>query len=540
MSKALKRIISLVLVATIISISCINAFAMDAYIDVSFPVVVISGDGNPIVDKDGNDCFNTRKIGNMVDNICNEGEEIVDAVLRIFVNFLKNYYIGCITGNFENYYNYLYEALKPIMGDALLNCDGEVTNGSSISKGSKDEVEYSRHKNYENYNTWQYVFKYDWRLDPLQTADELNAYIKDVKAATGHDKIGIICRCLGANVFLAYVSKYGMDDIRGVGFNGVVTNGSELLSEPIGGKFKFDANAINRLLIDLDSVGMMKIDSKITSAIDTATKSGLVGLIKFIVKFPNYNRIVKGITSAISLSTFYTWPNYWGAVKAEDYQTALEYVFGPVGSEKRQQYAKLIEKLDAYDVQVRQRIPELMKQINDSANLCIISKYGMQCAPIARTNYLVGDQFISVKTASFGATTSSIFEPLSDEYIAKAVADGKEKYISPDKQIDASTCMFPDQTFFYKGASHSDWTRPEMELLCQVVCADRQLTVDDLPDKQFMVFSYETMDAQTMNEENCHSEYWTISESERTKNPFVKISDFFKSAKKLIDLLKNA
>lgn len=475
----------------------------------------------------------------MAENICQSDETLVDAVLRIFVTFLKYYYIGCLTGNFKKYYNYIYESVEPIFGDSLLDCNGEPINGSSISKGSKNAVEISRHTDYKNYDTNQYRFYYDWRLDPLETADELNAYIKDIKAATGFDKIGIICRCLGANVFLAYVSKYGMDDIKGVGFDGIVANGSEILSEPISGKFEFNIDALNRLLIDLDAVGMINVDSTIPVAVDVASKSGAIDILKFLIKFPNYYRIVKGITSSLSLSTFYTWPNYWAAVKAEDYQTALEYVFGPQGSEKRQQYAGLIKKLDAYDVQVRQKIPELMKQIKDSANLCIISKYGMQCSPISESNDLIGDQFISAKISSFGATTGTIYKPLSIEYVQNAIAIGNEKYLSPDRQIDASTCMFPDQTFFIKGSSHSDWTVPEMSLMCEVICADRQLTIDDLPDKHFMVYSYETSTAEAMTASNCYCENWEISYSEINHNPFVKLYDFFISATTLIKLLSN-
>ncbi len=537
MPKFSKRIISLVLSITVAVISCINASAIDSRIETPMPVIVISGDSNPIVDTEGNVLFSTKKIGEMAENICSEGETVLDAVSRIFVTFLKYYYIGCLTGNFRKYYDYIYESVEPIFGDSLLDCNGEPVNGSSIDRWAKQSVEASRHYNFGNYYTNQYRFYYDWRLDPLETADELNSYIKDVKAATGYEQVSVICRCLGANVFFAYVTKYGLNDIKGVGLDGVVVNGSEILSEPISGKFKFNLDAINRLLIDLNAVGMINVDSTVPAAVDMASKSGAIEILKFIIKFPNYNRIVKGITSSLSLSTFFTWPNYWAGVKAEDYQTALEYVFGPKGSEKRKQYAGLISKLDAYDKQVRQKIPELMKLISENTNLCIISKYGMQCSPISESLELVGDQFISAKLSSFGATTGTIYEPLTNDYVNEAIAQGKGKYISPDKQIDASTCMYPDKTFFIKGSSHSDWTEPEMSLLCEVICADRQLTIDDLPEKHFMVYSYETSTAEAMTTSNCYCENWEISYGERTHSLFGKIYDFFKSASTLFNLL---
>lgn len=138
----------------------------------------------------------------------------------------------------------------------------------------------------------------------------------------------------------------------------------------------------------------------------------------------------------------------------------------------------------------------------------------------------IGDQLASVNKASFGATTSSIYDTLSDKYIAKRVAQGKGKYISPDKQIDASTCWFPDYTFFIKGISHSDWGNEE-QLMYDFVRASRQLTVDDYADTQtpqFMRFDYydgvtggSTVGtkgvSQQLTEENCHTENWDASEA---------------------------
>lgn len=534
LSHFFKRTLAFILVFSVVLTPCLHTAALESIPDSSVPIVVISGDSNPILDKDGNTVFSTEDIGQMVQKICLEGEELTDAVFRLLGQFLKLYYRGAFTGNFEPYYDFIYNTVQSAFGDSLLDCNGEVTNGSHIRlKTAAPKVK----KNAKSYSTKDYRFFYDWRLDPFQTADELNTYIKKVKAATGFNKVGVMCRCLGGNVFLAYVSKYGMDDVCGVAFDGVVLNGSEILSDPICGKFRFDADAINRTLIDLNAVNKANVDSAIPAAIDTVVRSGMVDLIKFIIKFPNYNRIEKGITSAIALSGFYTWPNYWAAVKAEDYEEALNFVFGCEGSEKRTTYAGLIEKLDNYDRLVRRRIPELMQQINESANMVIISKYGFQCAPITKSNALVGDQLISAQLSSFGAKTSTIYDSFSDEYVADAAVFGLDKYISPDRQIDASTCLYPEQTFFIKGSSHSDWTMPEMELMVKVICADRQLTVDDLPDEHFMVYDYETDTASPMTVENAHTENWKIDISQRSINPILKAIGFFKSAITLIKVL---
>ena len=257
---------------------------------------------------------------------------------------------------------------------------------------------------------------------------------------------------------------------------------------------------------------MFNVNELITEIIDMLSKAGVFMGISTVTKETIYYQVVKGVTSALALSTFFTFPSYWAAVKSEDYEEAKLYVFGPEGSEKRQKYAGLIAKLDNYDKNVRRKIPAIMNEINDNGNLGIIAKYGVQMVPIVESRNAVADQFASVTCASYGATTSNIYGTLSDEYIARRVEEGKGKYISPDKQIDASTCQFPDQTWFVKGAKHSQWTEYESEILSNIVFADRQLTVDDSPLSQFIVFDIETKESSAMTEENCDTYYWDANQ----------------------------
>ena len=185
-----------------------------------------------------------------------------------------------------------------------------------------------------------------------------------------------------------------------------------------------------------------KFDAFITETIDMLVQTGLLESVISTTENLFYDKLVEGVTSAFALSTFYTWPNYWACVSPEDYEYAKYYVFGEEGSEKRIKYAGLINKLDTYDREVRQQVPQLIQKIKDGgANFGVISKYGFQIIPNCASSDVVSDQFVPVKRSSFGATTPTVYETLSDEYIAQREAEGKGKYISPDKMIDASTCI---------------------------------------------------------------------------------------------------
>ncbi|MGN1118162.1 MAG: hypothetical protein ACI4RU_06080, partial [Acutalibacteraceae bacterium] len=80
--------------------------------------------------------------------------------------------------------------------------------------------------------------------------------------------------------------------------------------------------------------------------------------------------------------------------------------------------------------------------------------------------------------------------------------------------IDASTCLFPEYTWFVKNASHSDRTNGEYDILYTVMRADRQLTVDDFGYTQFMVYDNETKTMMPMTEENCDTYNWTANSKE--------------------------
>ena len=135
--------------------------------------------------------------------------------------------------------------------------------------------------------------------------------------------------------------------------------------------------------------------------------------------------------------------------------------------------------------------------------------------PLCEDSALVSDQYVSVKRASFGATTSTIFDTLPDDYVAAQIADGKGKYISPDKQVDASTAPFRDYTWFTKNSTHTLRTDAERRILYTVITGDRQYTVDDFDLTQFMVYDHENKTTAVMTEDNCHTEHWTADEMQQ-------------------------
>ena len=188
-------------------------------------------------------------------------------------------------------------------------------------------------------------------------------------------------------------------------------------------------------------------------------------------------------------------------------------------------------------LRVRKNYNTIIKSIGENkVKFGAVSKYGFQILPICQSYDVVSDQFVSVNHSSFGAKTSTIFDTLSNDYIAERIAAGKADYISPDKKIDASTCAYPESTWFMKNVSHSEYTTFERKLLYDVITApgDTVITCGDKKDgltySRFLVYYYDTDIMTTMTEENCNTENWVADEkAQDPEEPLARVFVFLKA-----------
>lgn len=547
----MKKLISLFLCAALLLAAAVPAFAaVDPWRTGSqTPIVFLAGDGEAIYNENDEVILKISESGLLgMFNGKNDDEEednteLYTSIANVLMPFLVD---GLISDNWDPYYENLEKEIGDLFAEGRLDDNGNAPAGTGNASWRRAENENNRHANKKGnngYDFYSYQYWYDWRLDPLEIAVQLHDYIADVKAATHCDKVALASACLGGNVVLAYLSLYGADDLSGVGMLAPLAKGSEFLSQAISGRFHLDMEGLNRILTDTSAIDRFDMPAFATATIDLLSKSGMFGALSDSFKKKVYYKVIEGVTSALAMSTIFTMPCYWACVADEDFDNALLYVFGEEGSEKREQYAGLIEKIKNYHTKVAVHADELMQGTADSgANLAILCKYGFQMVPICEESYLVSDQYISVKNASFGATTSTIFDTLSDDYIAEREAEGKGKYISPDKQVDASTCLFPDYTWFTKNATHTLRTDAEVRIMYSVITADHQMTVDDFNYGQFMVYDHDAKTTAKMTTENCNTEHWTQDEMKQPTSKkdtiYNGLLSFFKWLIELFKLLK--
>ncbi len=515
------------------------------------PTIVVAGDGNAICIPDENAEGGERKVlsgGILRDLFTSSDEEeddnsnLKEALVNVLMPFFKE---GVLKDNWDPYYEALQKEIGDLFYEAQLDKNGNAQFGTNVSGWCQWNNWFNQNNDNKGdkgyYGLDDYRFWYDWRLDPMESARTLNEYIQNVKRVTNSDQIALFTTCLGSNVAMAYIAQFGTKDLYSLGINATVSNGSEFISEALSGKAKLDGHALVRFLKTSAVSGMFSPEEFTIATIDLATKAGILdGTSKFL-HATIYDKVVQGVTSALALGTFFTFPCYWSAVCPESYDEAIRFVFGNKGTEKRLEYHGLIKKLNKYHNKVGLHIKELLKSAGDQGvKLSILGKYGLQMVPLNQSNELVGDEFASLHRAAFGATTSSIFDTLSDEYVAQRTAEGKGRYISPDHMVDASTCLYPDYTWFIKGTTHVHRTEQENELQYTCLTADRQLTIDDFEWTQFMVYNNETLQMMPMTADNCHTEpYSTNKNDEQPKSLFARLKLFLEALKQWTQLLSN-
>ncbi len=284
-----------------------------------------------------------------------------------------------------------------------------------------------------------YEFHFDWRLDPMQTARELDAYIQQVKQATGSAKVNINALSFGSVICCAYLEQFGTADLESL-FCCVSAHGGLTLAEDlIQKKFALSGEGLAPFLAQmlpeqaetfqtLDSLGLFRLAAWLLN----------MGLGNIKDRF--YEKTVVPLLAQM--------PAAWAFI-ADDaaFETGKKLLLGDA-----QKYARLIEKIDEYHYSVGKRTNEILQEAATEIKVGLVCGYDCAPIPLGGTFLYQSDFMIGTPQASGGAICAPYGKTLPADY-TQAVPDG-HSHISADHVIDASACALPEQTWFIKGYQH--------------------------------------------------------------------------------------
>ncbi|MDR2647748.1 MAG: hypothetical protein LBB67_06475 [Oscillospiraceae bacterium] len=348
-----------------------------------------------------------------------------------------------------------FDAVADIVADYVNQLFGPIaydSNGNSLQElngdinGNKKEVTLRRD---------EYTFDYDWREDPLISAERLHLFIQEVKRASSAEKVNLCVRSGSGTVGLAYLKEYlDEGDLAGMFFSTSLHNGSAVFGELVTKNLSIDADALANTSVlkemSLQSGELDQIWDLLKALNDVGLLSPVMGTASVLLRAVLMDRLYE---KAIIPSVL-TIPVFWAYVPDEYYEKGIETCFG----EDREKYAGLIAKLDNYHNNVAKNADNILKEASEVMRIGLLSAFGAPQFPLGSKSKQQGDIIIGTAYSSCGATVSNVGETLKSGLFGLApytqkVQDG-HNHISPDNTIDASTCLLPETTWFVSGMMH--------------------------------------------------------------------------------------
>ena len=288
-----------------------------------------------------------------------------------------------------------------------------------------------------------YEFHFDWRLDPMALASELDAYIQKVKAETGSRQVNLYALSFGSVITCAYLEQYGTGDLESLFLCVSAHDGLQMVEDLIQKKFAVSGAGLAAFLGEMipDDTGML------APALRVLEFLGLFRLAEFGLNL-GLGYIKDRLYEQAIIPLIGQMPAAWAFVTDDEvFEDAKKLLLADTVK-----YAGLIAKIDDYHYTVGNRTNEILQDAAAEIKLALVCGYDCAPIPIGGTFLYQSDFMIATSAASGGAICADYGKTLPAGYV-QAIDDG-HNHISPDRVIDASTCVLPEQTWFVKGYQH--------------------------------------------------------------------------------------
>jgi len=407
-------------------------------------VALLDAQGNPVLGTDGKPYV---KGGFMV-----EEDEIIDAALKNLAWPLAK---TLITQKDQGLTDAAYETAQYAFWRQTTNKDGTPVQNLQVVRYENSFAELTDEQiNHLFINIplrgicdiigYDHVYYFAFNIigDPMETARELDEFIQMVKAQTGHDKVNILNASLGASIFTAYAEQFkDKGDVEKVVNVVALLNGSDAFGDLYAADFDLSDEALYR---DFLPAALADGDSKTLGYLANL----LIRLLPRQVLLDTFEAVLNGAMDSMLRCA----PNFWAMIPKEEYPAVAEkWLSDP-------QYAAVKAKTDAFHQAQLNLADNMLYMINEKGaiinNVC---GYNLKFSSLAAMLSIINsdknsnsDGVINVQSTGFGVTAAPAGQQLSPEYLA--AHDGP--YISPDKGLDASTCVLPDNTWFFYNQDH--------------------------------------------------------------------------------------
>lgn len=450
--KLLKSVLCVLLALLMVVPGLGSAFAAET--EEKYPMVYLAGFGDTNIyyedDPEQKSLFFPLDTDRLLGNLRN----VDDYILKSIKNREPDVLYTCL-------YSYLWDSF----GMLRLNPDGSSVDGVVAAEVKLNHVGNGR-----------YDFNYDCRKDPFKIAQELREYIETVKQATGSEKVELVASSYSANAALTYLKVYEneLDDIDSVVLCVPSIGGISLLSEILAGEVNVSHKAFREYIGNLKG---MEFFGDFMWVLD---KAGVLEPLVESMLVPVLEEAIMDALMDISRDLIATIPAVWACITDEYFEKVMINMFGEDYNSENHEYAQLIENVTYYHENIKLKAKDILsytKQNNADLHMAVVCKYGNPSIPLSKYEDVLTDGLVFIELSSFGATCANYGETLGESYTQAKYQENN--LISPDRLIDASTCLFPFNTWFIKGLDHSQKNEDYHKVLAAVAHGDLDIYSDE-------------------------------------------------------------
>lgn len=426
--KSFKKILCLLITIVTVFSCCSVAFAYESE---GYPMVYLAGFGDTNIyyedDPEKKPLFYPLDTDRVIGNLKNIDDYIIKSIKDKEPDLLYT----CL-------YNYVWDTF----GMLRMEPDGTAVDGV---------VSAPIELNYTGNN--RYVFSYDWRLDPFVIAEQLRQYILDVKEATNSDKVELVSSSFSANTALAYLKLYEneLDDLDSFVFCVPSIGGISMISEVFSGELTIGPTSLKNYIAATEGMEFLG------EFMDLLDEMGILQPLVESMVVPTLRAALSRALTDLSRNFISTIPAIWACVTDEYFEKAMIHMYGENYASPEQPYAEHIARVTDFHYNIKLKSDEIIaatKERNPDLHMAVVCKYGTAAIPVSKHETVLTDGVVAIELSSFGATCADYGTSLPADYVQ---AKHQEiNMISPDRQIDASTCLFPYNTWFIKGLYHAD------------------------------------------------------------------------------------
>ncbi len=386
-----------------------------------------------------------------------------DKILETVKAHIGDLLLFLVTKDYDRLGDAILEPANDLLKTANLSKDGEVTDNSGAYMVYPSPDSLSAESRVD--------FNYDWRVDPIQSAEELNDFINYVTENSGCDKVTIECHSFGGIIVNTYTKLYGSDKLKSVCYNTTAIYGEKYTGEMMSGNLLFEGESIVQFVKKM--LGGNEYEKLLNGLIDILAGAGIDG---DLAKLANdiVDNLGERAIKDVLMPMFGSWLSIWAMIPDKYVDAAKDFVFNKVYKDDGVDRSKLIEKIDRYNTEIRPYKTETLQKQNEEINVYVFSRYNFPSVPLTPSWQNMSDSVVDTESSSFGATCANYGTVFDDAYISSHKDSG---YLNPDNTIDAETCMFKDQTWFFRDMPHADSCSDMDEIVKTLLYSENQATV---------------------------------------------------------------